>query len=242
MRLILLSLLLFLVSCIDTDIVYGNSTVVTVADTLENFSGAVMLDLECDVVIDSGDAVVALTMDDNLRRYISVDTAGGNIHIYKNTSYELTLTELSLRISLPALSDLTVYRGGVVSDLALSDSVSLVLMGSSSFKGEISDPYASIAIYNEAQSEIRGSVTECSLTLNSNRQNCFDSLLTYETTVEINRDVDTKLQVFNELHGELYGSGDLLISAAPIVTTIETKGTGRVQYSVDSEETIIHVE
>lgn len=235
MRILLLSLLFTFTSCFNTDIVYGNSSVVTVADTLENFEGAVIIDLECPVVIDSGAPVVSLTLDENLHRYISVNSDGGIIHICKNSEYELTMTALSVHLSLPVLSNLTLYQGRVVSNLALSDSVNLALRGTSYFKGEVSDPKASISISDGARSEIRGSVTECVLSVTSNEQNSFDSLLTYKTIADINRTVDTKLQVFNELHGVLDGSGDLLISTAPVVTTIKTNGTGTVQYSVDSE-------
>ncbi len=223
-------ILLLCTNCVKTDYVYGKGTITTKIDTLEMFTGNLILDVECPIMIDSGKPIIAMTTDENLQRHFEFEYVGGSLRIYQNEEYQIAESDLSLKLTLPSLLSIQVEKGDVISTLLPDTSFTGVFRGESQFKSPINLHKASILIEESAMVTFTGSVNNIDLKITSNQTQELSEMVMANANLDIHSSVDTKLHVKHEVDGFLKGAGNLYLIYPTPLETIERLGSGKVIY------------
>ncbi len=227
---LLLSIFLF-TSCLKTDIIYGKGDLVTITYDIKEYNGFVDIDLAVPVIIDSGDASVEITIDSDLQRYILVDTISGAISISLDSTYELKMTDLSVAVSIPNLDSIKLNNCKFQTDFTLSDTTSIYLNGTSSFScGVLNIDTLDLRISDSASVNLAGKTKNMNLQLSSPMVQSLENLSANQLTIDINRDVDTKMSIWSSIEGELHGSGDFQILFHTPLNSVRKFGIGEVVF------------
>ncbi len=242
MRILLIFLPLLLSSCLKTDIVYGNGKVATQTDTLSEFSGKLAVDLCRTIIIDSGAPEISLTIDENLRRYIIIDTTEGNISISQDKDYNITTTEFALKVSLPNLNEININNAVIHSAVTAGPQCTVSLSGNAEYEGAIHADKADITLLGNSAVKLSGAAADFSLILKSDRSQDFSGLDINNAEVDIESCHSVKLTVYENITGQINGEGNLILSLFTPFNDVREGGRGTVIYPELINESLIHIE
>jgi len=227
---VVLSTLLF-TGCLSTDIVYGKGDLVTTTYEINEYSGCVNIDLAVPITIDSGDASVCITTDDNLQRYIRVDTTSGTISISLDSTYDLKMTDLSVAVTIPYLDSIQLNNCKFETEMSLPDTTSIRLSGTSSFTcGYLKVDTIDVHVDDLASVHLTGSTKKMNLQITSPLEQTLTEFTADQLMIDINSDKNTTMNVWSHIDGKLDGSGDFQILFDTPLNAVETFGDGEVVF------------
>jgi len=233
---ILLSVIIIILlsSCIVTDVVYGNKTVTMAIDTLDTFNGEITVDFPTDITIENGKPTVSITTDENIQKYFTIDTTGGNIAIHRSNKYTLVTSEQTVTISVPTLKKITLKDATVIDTIHADSLRSITLTGSAKLTTRVIRRDLSITTADNSTLAITGELKYLTAIHSGNNPLDLSNIPALNAEIECNGSGSITCAITSELRGIIGNSGNIeLVSFTPILD-IEKNGTGLLIFPADS--------
>lgn len=225
---ILLCLVVLLNSCVKTDIIYGDSFVVTRTISLPRFEGVLSVDFPIEIVVQQGSPAVSITVDRDLQKYFTVDTTGGNISIHRDSKYKLVSSEQTVKVILPYLSRVILTDATVVDTIHPTTIQSIQLDGNSKFSCRVDGPGLSIGTNGTSECHIIGGIHSLKIDHASSSVLDLKNVPVFQAEVKNYSPSSVILSVSSEVRGAIIGAGNIELNTLPSLVDIDRKGTGMV--------------
>jgi hypothetical protein len=224
-----LALVLSLTACEPT--LFGSHEVTTVSPAAD---GIDRLDFsnEVDAVVVQGSPPrVEITINENLRDYLRVRSAGGRLEVGMQDGYDYQRLVLDVRVTVPSLSAIELSGASQAHleglERAPVPRFAATASGASHLSGGVVTDRLDLELSGASEADLSGSTRELSLEASGASHATLDRLPATLASVELSGASHAAVWVDSEVHGQASGASTLVVRGSAS-TNIETSGASSV--------------
>jgi hypothetical protein len=207
----------------------GNGSLVTSEKSISGFTK---------INISSGAAVhfhashenrVVVTVDENLKEYLEIDTKGDFLNIgTKNGSY--SFTKFQVDVYCPVLAGVTVSGSGsfVSTDKITTSKFESVVSGSGKIEGKVECENFSARISGSGRITIVGNSKDADISISGSGRFAGTEFVINNASIHISGSGNIDVHVTDNLKANISGSGGILYRGEPKLDT-KVSGSGRIR-------------
>lgn len=207
----------------------GNGLLMTQFRLLPNYNGLV-LHAKMDVVLTNDIDSLELEAEENLLEYITTNVNDGQLHIHwKEGSWVRPTLPIKIKAPIRSISSIVLNDDGFITSLDTLRGDTLILKNNDDADLTLSleVKHLSVTITDNGDVELEGSANQLEANIHSSGDLDAPGLVVQNATIHNQSRGGAKLQIENQLHAELNGSGHIKFKGSATVDAT-ANGKGRV--------------